>query len=409
MALTDSSAVGGTVDTSALGFAAFDADNHYYEATDAFTRHLEPAFRKRGVQWASIDGRNRLLVGGRIFRFIPNPSFDPIARPGSLDLYFRGKQPSSDIRAAFGDLEQMADRPEYRDRDARLARMDQQGLEGCFLFPTLGVGIEEALSHDIDALYATFRAFNRWLEDDWGYAYQDRLFAAPMLSLSDPAQAEAELARVLDAGARIVCLRGAPIRTSSGGRSPGASEFERFWSMADEAGITVGYHSGDSGYGRYADDWGSGGEMEAFRFDPFRTLVTADRPMLETLGALVIHGVFARHPNLRVATIESGSGWVPELFRRFRKFYKQVPEAFPGDPIETFRRHVSVAPLYEDDIRGLADLIGIDHVLFGSDWPHAEGLVEPSAFVDDLHGFDADEIRTIMRDNGRALAREATL
>ena len=59
--------------------------------------------------------------------------------------------------------------------------------------------------------------------------------------------------------------------------------------MVAEAGVTVGYHSGDSGYGRYADDWGAGGEMEAFRFDPFRTLVTADRPALETLGALVIH------------------------------------------------------------------------------------------------------------------------
>jgi predicted TIM-barrel fold metal-dependent hydrolase len=286
--------------------------------------------------------------------------------------------------------------------------MNAQGLDGCFLFPTLGVGLEEALANDIDALYATFRAFNRWLEDDWGYAYQDRIYAAPMLSLADPAQAEDELRRVLDAGARIVCLRAAPIRTASGGRSPGAPEFDRFWSMVGEAGATVGYHSGDAGYARYADDWGAGGEMEAFRFDPFRTLVTSDRPAMETLGALVIHGVFARHPNVRVATIESGSGWVPELFRRFAKFYKQVPDAFPGDPIETFRRHVSVAPFYEDDIRGLADLIGVDHVLFGSDWPHAEGLVEPSGFVDDLHGFDPDEIRLIMRDNGRALASEAT-
>jgi predicted TIM-barrel fold metal-dependent hydrolase len=126
--------------------------------------------------------------------------------------------------------------------------------------------------------------------------------------------------------------------------------------------------------------------------------------MLETMGALVIHGVFARHPRLRVATIENGSAWVPELFRRFRKFHKQVPDAFPGgDPIDVFRRHVWVAPFYEDDIRDLADSIGVDHVLFGSDWPHAEGLAYPTAFVDDLKGFDDDEVRTIMRDNGRTL------
>ncbi|HLM63701.1 MAG TPA: amidohydrolase family protein [Acidimicrobiales bacterium] len=389
---------------AALDYAVFDADNHYYEAVDAFTRHLDPGFRKRGVQWAQIDGRQRLLVGGSICRFIPNPTFDPISKPGALDAYFRGKSPSSDIRAAFGELDRMADRPEYRDRDARLKVMDAQGLDGCFLFPTLGVGIEEALLPDIDAVQASFTAFNRWLEDDWGYAYEERIFAAPLVSLTDAAAAEAELARVLAAGARIVCMRAAPIRTRSGGRSPGAPEYERFWSMVDEAGVTVGIHSGDSGYGRYADDWGAGGAMEAFRFDPFRSLVTADRPMLETMGALIIHGVFARHPDLRVATIENGSGWVPELFRRLRKFYKQVPDAFPGDPIETFRRHVWVAPFYEDDIRGLADAIGVDHVLFGSDWPHAEGLAVPTDFFEDLHGFDADEIRTIMRDNGRALA-----
>src|SRR4029450_2645861 len=184
-------------------FAAFDADNHYYEATDAFTRYLDPRFRKRGVQWAEVDGRRQMLVGGRIFRFIPNPTFDPIARPGSLDLYFRGKQPSGDIREAFGAPERIADRPEYRDRDARVGRMDAQGLDGAFLFPTLGVGIEEALGHDVDALYATFHAFNRWLEHARGDAYRDRLHAAAMLSLADPAQAEAELARGLDAGARI--------------------------------------------------------------------------------------------------------------------------------------------------------------------------------------------------------------
>ncbi|MSZ99453.1 MAG: amidohydrolase, partial [Actinobacteria bacterium] len=47
-----------------IGFAAFDADNHYYEAEDAFTRHIEPSMAKRCMQWAEIDGRKRLLVGG---------------------------------------------------------------------------------------------------------------------------------------------------------------------------------------------------------------------------------------------------------------------------------------------------------------------------------------------------------
>ena len=95
------------------------------------------------------------------------------------------------MRALFGELEPI--HPEYRDRDARLAVMDRQGLDGCFLFPTLGVGMEEALAGDPPALVAAFAAFNRWLEDDWGYAYQERIFAAPMITLVDVEAAVSEL------------------------------------------------------------------------------------------------------------------------------------------------------------------------------------------------------------------------
>jgi predicted TIM-barrel fold metal-dependent hydrolase len=329
-----------------------------------------------------------------------------VARPGSLDEYFRGRSPrGQDIVAAFGKLEPI--RAEYRDRDARLAVMDAQGVEGCFLFPTQGVGLEEALRHDPDALYATLEAFNTWLEEDWGFHYRDRLFAAPLLSLVDPDRAAAELERVLDRGARIVCLRPGPVLTPTGGRSPGDPCHDAFWSLADEAGIVVGFHGGDSGYERYAADWGEGGDFQSFKATPFRSVVNTDRPIFETIAALVIHGTFARHANLRVASIEIGATWVPELLWRLRKSYRMVPSAYHLDPEETFRTHLWVSPFYEDDIRTVADTLGIDHVLMGSDWPHAEGLPQPSDYYKDLarQGFNTDEVRRIMRDNGLALAR----
>jgi len=127
-----------------IDFDAFDADNHYYEATDAFTRHLPPEHAKV-VQWAEVGGKQRMVVDNKLFRFIPNPTFDPVARPGSLDDYFRGKVAGDDIRAAFGELEPIS--PSYRHPEPRVELMDRQGLEGCFLFPTLGVGVEEALLH----------------------------------------------------------------------------------------------------------------------------------------------------------------------------------------------------------------------------------------------------------------------
>src|SRR5690606_33434541 len=105
-----------------LGFKAFDADQHYYEAEDAFTRHLDRSWRRRAIQWAEVEGKKRLLVAGRVNRFIPNPTFDPVAKPGVLDSYFRAKTSASDIREAFGELEPIS--PYYRDRVARLEALD---------------------------------------------------------------------------------------------------------------------------------------------------------------------------------------------------------------------------------------------------------------------------------------------
>ena len=56
----------------------FDFDNHYYEAEDAFTRHLDKRFKSRGVRWAEIDGRRRILIGGRVNSYVANPTFDPL-------------------------------------------------------------------------------------------------------------------------------------------------------------------------------------------------------------------------------------------------------------------------------------------------------------------------------------------
>ncbi len=388
---------------SQVSFGLFDADNHFYEPTDAFTRHQEPKMAKRGVQWATIDGRLRLIVGGRVCRFIPNPTFDPVARPGALDTYFRGQAAGEDIRAAFGELEAIS--PAYRDPAARVAVMDSQGMDACFMFPTLGVGLEEALIDDPEAAHGAFSAFNRWLIDDWGYSYQDRILSAPYINLQIPELAEAEVERAIAAGARVVVLRSGPVRGPGIARSPGDAVYDPVWARLAEARVLVAFHSGDAGYHRYTQDWGGNPEMEAFRYDPFRAAITGHRPIHDTIAALVCHGVFNRHPQLRVATIESGSDWVPALVRTLKKSYAQMPSAFGGaDPVEMLREHVWVSPYYEDDLVALRSTIGADRILFGSDYPHAEGLADPSAFVHDLNGFTPEEIQLVMRANGRLLA-----
>jgi len=386
-----------------LGFLAFDADNHYYEALDAFTRHIEPRLRRRAVQWAEIDGKLRLLVCGRVNGFIPNPTFDPVARPGCLDAYYRGENPEGKSMAElFGEL--LPIDPAYRDREVRLKVMDAQGLEKVFLFPTLGVGMEEAMKGAPEVLVGAFRAFNRWLDEDWGLSFRERIYAAPLVTLVDPQAAVAELEWALSRDARVLCLRAAPVPTPEGSRSPADPCFDPFWARVNEAGVTVAFHGGDHGYGRYAEDWGEGGEFRAFKSTPLRALVMADRAPFDTFAALVCHGLFRRFPNLRVASVEMGCEWVRLLLRRLERLFHQTPYDFPEDPVAVFKRHVWVSPFHEEDVKGLGELLGADRLLFGSDFPHAEGLPEPQDFVRELAGFSAADVRRIMRDNALGLS-----
>ena len=96
---------------------------------------------------------------------------------------------------------------------------------------------------------------------------------------------------------------------------------------------------------------------------------------------------------------------MPGLLAKLKKAYGQMPFAFGRDPVEAFKAHVWVSPYYEDPLLELRDEIGADHMLFGSDFPHGEGLADPTAFVNDLAGFAPAEVRQVMRDNGLDLIR----
>ena len=384
----------------ATSFRPVDADNHYYETLDAFTRHLDPKFARRGVQVVQSGRHTEIVIGDRINHFIPNPTFDPVIVPGCLDQQFRGRIPEGVDPRSLMKVEPIS--ACYRDRDARIAKLDEQGLDAVMVFPTLGCGVEEALKDDIPATMASLEAFNRWLEDDWGYSYQDRIIAAPMISLADPDRAIEEIDRVLDRGARIVHVRPAPVPTRERrGRSLGDRSHDPVWERLAEASIPVAFHLGDSGYNAMVGaPWGGNERFEPFRArDVLGQFLVADRAIHDTIASLVIDGVFTRHPKLRVASIENGSDWVHTLVKRLSKQANQTPGVFAEDPVDTIRQHVSVTPYYEDDIRRLADTIGVERVLFGSDWPHGEGLAEPMSFMDELTEFTPEEVRRIMRDN----------
>ncbi len=381
-----------------IGHPVFDADNHYYEALDAFTRHLDPKVGPRTVQWAEINGRQYHVVGGKVSRAVVNPTFTPIAKAGAMHDYFRGNPDGRNPLDFLTEREPI--RPEYRDRDSRLGVMDEQGLDQVWLFPTLGVLYEELLKEDPGAVTITFTAFNRWLEEDWGFAYQNRIFAAPYFSLCDVDWAVKELDWALDRGARVICLRPAAVITETGTFAPADPKFDPFWARVNEAGVTVVAHAGDSGY--TAHGYAKDGFSAAFGDGagrPSIKMLTMERAIYDFLASLVFDQLFERFPGVRIASVENGSEFLADMFKKMRSWHRKIPGFFPEDPVELFRRNVWINPFWEDDVYEIAELMGPDRVIFGSDWPHIEGMPEPLDYAKELKDFDAAERKLILHDN----------
>ncbi len=385
-----------------LDHPVFDCDNHYYEALDAFTRHLDPRLGPRCVQWAEIGGRRYHVVGGVVSHAVTNPTFNPIAKPGAMHEYFRGNPRGKSPIEFLREREPIP--AAYRERDARIAALDRQGLEAIWLFPTLGVLYEELLKRDTDAVALTFRAFNQWLDEDWGVNYEGRIFAAPYIPMCSPEMAIRELDWALARGARVVCMRPAPAWTATGPRSPGDAIFDPFWARASEAGVAVVIHAGDSGYSSngYARD-GFGATFDGGGWKPSIKSFNIERAAHDFLITLVFEKLFDRFPNLRVASVENGSDYLADLFKKLRSTAKKMPGYFKEDPVDTFRRHVWINPFWEDDVYEITELMGPERVIFGSDWPHIEGMPQPLDYVAELANFDPATKRRILRENTREL------
>ena len=385
-----------------MTFGIFDADNHYYEPRDTF-RHLDPRMAERAVQIVTdASGKDTILVAGQKHHFTP-PTFDAVPPPGHLKEMMQGH--GEGTAASF--LKPM--RPEYQQRDARLAVMDEQGIDSILLFPTFGVTFETVLRHDAEATFAAMKAFNQWLEEDWGFGADGRTFGVPLVSLVDIDMAVVELDRVLARGARMVHLNVGPVN----GRSPGDPHFDPFWSRVAEAGVPVAYHASESGYNElYSTQWGHKPRPRSHHMSAWQNAFCfIDTPLMHTLGALIFDNVFGRFPDLKVATIECGASWVASLLPRLDKAQMSCTKHSPwiGGRLtdrasDVFRAHVRVNPYPEESFELIFKWLEPQHLLFGSDWPHPEGIPEPRKFPEFLPpATSAGAIRMMMRDNAREL------
>jgi predicted TIM-barrel fold metal-dependent hydrolase len=141
--------------------------------------------------------------------------------------------------------------------------------------------------------------------------------------------------------------------------------------------------------------------MLPFKDDPFRATVATKRPIEDSMASAVCHGLLTRHPKLKIAVIENGGSWVPHLLQNLAETYKKMPQAFDGNPVETFRRQIYVSPFFEDHMVELIEAMGgTDNILFGSDYPHPEGLAQPATYTEHLpSSLSKEDVRKIMGGN----------
>lgn len=384
---------------TALGESrVIDADNHYYERYDSFTRHIEPKFRDRAIGVRRLEsGRTIVVVGDQPLKSNPAHPEDFVLPPGShVEMYRSGDVPD-DLRPQ-GRM-RGADVAAFVDRDARLAFMDSGGIEGAMLYPSLGVMVEHQMHHDPDTTFANIRAFNRWIEEDWGYAYKGRLFAVPMLSLIDIGQACAELDRVLKLGARAVHLRSAPVN----GKSPADPVHDPFWARLCAAGVPVSLHGSFSSYLEYVSPlWGEDSDPSYAEITPFQWFsCMGERSICDMLAAMTLHNLFGRFPELKVLSIENGSVWLGGLLKKMDKSAvlgrrSRAAPKLADKPSVVLGNHLYIAPYVEDSVDDLAEVIDPSRILFGSDWPHPEGLAQPIDFMEGLRNLDLRSKRAIM-------------
>ncbi len=381
-----------------LPFPVLDADNHLYETRDTFTRHLPKKYQSQ-LQYVEVNGRTKLAIGNVISDYVPNPTFERVAAPGVWDVWNRGTNTKGlSQRELVG--KPIESPPSFFSGAERVKLLDEQGIQSTLMFATLASAIEERMSYDHDLLHAALHAMNAWIVDEWGFNRDGRIYTVPFISLADIDKAVAELEWVMKNGAKTIGLRPAPVPGYRGTRSFGLKEYDPFWARVAEARLFVSMHAADSGYDRFTHMWEGGSEMLPFEDNPFRDMMRIYfRAIEDSVAALICHGVFDRHPQARVACIESGSNWVAPMLKHLAHVYGQMPQAFKQDPVETFRKHIFISPYYEEDIVALSKNIGVGHVLFGSDYPHPEGLGNPLDYLAELKDMSVEHQAAIMGGN----------
>jgi uncharacterized protein len=292
--------------------------------------------------------------------------------------------------------------------ELRLLDMDRDGADVSVMYgPTDPMPIR-----DPELRCHCYQAYNDWL-GEFCAANPERLIGVAQLSMEDPDAAHDELARLAKRGA----LRHVNILASRANPPVYDDAWKPFWTLAEEAGIPIGFHLAVLVKKTRLD--------EANRGASNLVIATASRyaqeppgmQLLEPITGLIFAGVLDRHPRVRIVMAEAGLAWVPSMIQGLDIWYQRTrdgrrltgdgPVALPKClPSEYFHRQIWIS--FVDDplgVKMVGNVLDTDKVMFGSDYPHPASTWPDSqkAIADAAQNLAPDTLQNIFRDNARRL------
>lgn len=346
-----------------------DADGHVWEPESVWEKHLDAAFQ---------DRRPRLVRDNR----------------GTTRYVYEGKLiPPGEGLGAWapeGILEATTHRDGAFDPKLRLVDMDTEGIDVAVLFGSFGL----VLNHTRDAALsaALCRAYNDWLAD-YCSADSSRLKAVPAIPLVDMPRALAEARRAIGELGMV----GINLSTTMLSLPAHDEAFHPLYALAQELGVPITFHAGGGGFVEPRLDNYALSHTCAFPFD-----------VMYGMTCVLGGGVMERFPELRVAFLEAGCGFLPYYLERLDEhFHKRTGEMpIPRPPSEYLaqgRVWVSCEP-DESSLEWVVSRVGAERILYASDYPHWDAeFPESVRKIRDREGLGAEAKRAILGDNAAEL------
>jgi predicted TIM-barrel fold metal-dependent hydrolase len=278
------------------------------------------------------------------------------------------------------------------DPHAHVQDMDLDSVAGGVLYPSQGLTLYRV--PDSQLLSAILRAYNDWLAD-FCAPYPQRLKGIAMLNMDDVADAVGELQRAAKLG-----LAGAMIPLRPMDKRYDHPDYEPLWAAAQDLAMPLSLHVG------------------TYRWGPGMPLVSPTQDIVEfanregdvrrAIAALIFGGVFERYPALKVGAVEFEIAWAPYFMNRMDNVYSERAQGVAHRrfkhgalPSDFFRQNVFIS-FQEDDLGiQLRSYVGVDNLMWGSDYPHAESTFPRSRQIVDriLQDVPDEEKRKIAGEN----------